>query len=76
MVNCKSILIEESKKLKVKRKTFRYNDDYFEFYDRNKDKINIISLKILVDKIILEYEELINDKERHNKKSIKVFSNA
>lgn len=62
--------------MKVKRKTFRYNDDYFEFYDRNKDKINIISLKILVDKIVLEYEELSNDKERYNKKSIKVFSNA
>ena len=62
--------------MKVKRKTFRYNDDYFEFYDRNKDKINIISLKILVDKIVLEYEELIDDKERCNKKSIKVFSNA
>lgn len=76
MVNYKSILIEESKKLKVKRKTFRYNDDYFEFYARNKDNINIISLKILVDKIVLEYEELSNDKERYNKKSIKVFSNA
>ncbi len=76
MVNYKSILIEENKKLKVKRKTFRYNDDYFEFYDKKKDKINIISLKILVDKIVLEYEELIDDKERHNKKSIKVFSNA
>ena len=62
--------------MKAKNKVFRYNDDYFEFYDRNKDKINIISLKILVDKIVLEYEELIDDKERHNKKSIKVFSNA
>lgn len=62
--------------MKVKRKTFRYNDDYFEFYDRKKDKINIISLKILVDKIVLEYEELIDDKERNNKKNIKVFSNA
>ena len=62
--------------MKVKKKTFRYNDDFFEFYDRNKDNINIISLKILVDKIVLEYEELSNDKERYNKKSIKVFSNA
>lgn len=62
--------------MKVKRKIFRYNNDYFEFYDRNKNKINIISLKILVDKIVLEYEELSSDKERYNKKSIKVFSNA
>ena len=62
--------------MKVKRKVFRCNEDYFNFYDKSKDRINIISLKISVDKIVVEYEELINDKERHNKKSIKVFSNA
>lgn len=65
-------MIEESKKLKVKRKTFRYNDDYFEFYDRNKNKINIISLKILADKIVLEYEELIDDKERYKELKTKL----
>lgn len=62
--------------MKVKKKVFRCNEEYFNFYDKNKDRINIISLKISIDKIVVEYEELINDKERHNKKSIKVFSNA
>ena len=49
--------------MKVKKKVFRCNEDYFNFYDKSKDRINIISLKISVDKIVVEYEELINDKE-------------
>ena len=61
--------------MKVKKKTFRYNDDYFEFYDKKKDKINILSLEILNDKFILKYEEKV-DEECNNKKSIKVFSHT
>ena len=59
----------------MKRKTFKYNDDYFDFYDKMANKINILSLEILNDKIILKYEEKI-DEEYDNKESIKVFSNV
>ena len=43
-------------KSKVKRKTFNDNVSYFEFYNKTKDAINIISVKVLEDKIKIEYE--------------------
>ena len=43
-------------KRKIKRKTFKDNDSYFEFYNKMKDVINIISVKLLEDKIKIEYE--------------------
>ena len=43
-------------KSKVKRKTFKDNESYFEFYNKMKDIINIISVKVLKDKIKIEYE--------------------
>ena len=57
----------------MKKKIFKYSDDYFEFYNRMINKINILSLEILNDKFILKYEEKV-DEECNNKKSIKVFS--
>ena len=42
-------------KRKVKRKTFKDNENYFEFYNKMKDVINIISVKVLEDKIEIEY---------------------
>lgn len=44
-------------KSKVKRKTFKDNESYFEFYNKMKDVINIISVKLLEDKIKIEYED-------------------
>lgn len=44
-------------KRKVKRKTFKDNESYFEFYNKMKDVINIISVKLLEDKIKIEYED-------------------
>lgn len=40
---------------KPKRKTFKYNGGYLNFYKKMKDKIEILSVKILQEKIILEY---------------------
>lgn len=44
-------------KSKVKRKTFNDNESYFEFYNKMKNAINIISVKVLKDKIKIEYED-------------------
>ena len=44
-------------KRKVKRKTLKDNESYFEFYNKMKDVINIISVKVLEDKIKIEYED-------------------
>ena len=44
-------------KSKVKRKIFKDNESYFEFYNKMKDVINIISVKVLEDKIKIEYED-------------------
>ena len=44
-------------KSKVKRKTFNDNKSYFEFYNKMKDAINITSVKVLDDKIKIEYED-------------------
>ena len=44
-------------KSKVKRKKFKHNESYFEFYNKMKDVINIISVKVLEDKIKIEYED-------------------
>ena len=41
----------------VKRKTFKDNESYFEFYNKMKDVINITSVKVLEDKIKIEYED-------------------
>lgn len=41
-----------------RRKMFKCNDDYFNFYEKMKDKIEILSVKIIEEKIILEYEVL------------------
>ena len=43
--------------LKKKRKTFKDNESYFEFYNKMKDVINITLVKIFEDKIKIEYED-------------------
>lgn len=43
---------------KKRKKTFTSNQDYFKWYNDNKDKVNITSFKIIKgqEKIKLEYE--------------------
>ena len=41
----------------MKRKTFKNNDDYFKFYNDNKDKIKLWDIKLICDdKIKIVYE--------------------
>lgn len=41
----------------MKRKTFKNNDDYFKFYNDNKDKIKLWDIKLIGDdKIKIVYE--------------------
>lgn len=46
-------------KNKKRKKTFTSNQDYFKWYNDNKDKINITYFKIIKgqEKIKLEYED-------------------
>ena len=44
-------------KNKIKRKIFKDNESYFNFYNKTKDVINITSIKVLADKIKIEYED-------------------
>lgn len=41
----------------MRRKTFNNNDEYFKFFNENKDKINILKIEIK-DKIKILYEVL------------------
>lgn len=55
-------------KNKKRKKTFKNNPDYFEWYNENKEQIKIVDFKIMRDKIKLSYEERVeeNDKGRIN----------
>ena len=41
---------------KIKKQTFKDNEEYFKFLDKMKDIINITSFKILKNGIKIEYE--------------------
>lgn len=40
----------------MKKKTFKDNESYFEFYNRMKDLIKIVSIKVTKNNIKIEYE--------------------
>ena len=44
-------------KNKKRRKTFKTNQDYFDWLNKNKEQIKNINLKILKDRIKVEFEE-------------------
>ena len=44
-------------KRKFKRKIFKDNESYFEFYNKNKEKINVIEVDTQKYKTILKYED-------------------
>lgn len=44
-------------KRKFKRKIFKDNESYFKFHRKMRDVINITSVKVLEDKIKIEYED-------------------
>ena len=40
----------------MKKKTFKDNESYFEFYNKMRDLIDIISIRVLRNCIKIEYE--------------------
>ena len=50
-------------KNKKRKKTFKNNDEYFDWLNNNKEKIEIVEFKITDDKIKLSYEERVEEDE-------------
>ena len=53
---------------KKRRKTFKTNEEYFTWFNKNKEEIKIVEFKITKDRIKLSYEERVeeNDQRRIN----------
>lgn len=54
-----------------KKKTLYDNKDYFKWFENNKDKIKIISIKTLENKIKIEYEIIKNKDIIGSQKDVK-----
>ena len=50
-------------KNKKRRKIFKTNDEYFEWFNNNKEKTEIVEFKIAEDRIKLSYEERVEEDE-------------
>ena len=50
-------------KNKKRKKVFKTNEEYFTWFNSNKEKIEIVEFKIIEDKIKLSYEERVKDDE-------------
>jgi hypothetical protein len=50
-------------KNKKRHKTFKTNEEYFSWFNQNKEKIKIVEFKITEDKIKLSYEERVEEDE-------------
>lgn len=48
-------------KNKKRRKIFKTNEEYFDWLNNNKEKIEIVEFKITEDKIKLSYEERVEE---------------
>ena len=55
---------------KKRRETFKTNDEYFEWFNKNKEEIKIVEFKKTKDRIKLSYEERMeqNDQRRINQR--------
>ena len=53
---------------KKRRKIFKTNEEYFTWFNKNKEEIKIVEFKITKDRIKLSYEERVeqNDQRRIN----------
>ena len=49
----------------TKKKIFKDNESYFEFINKMKEKINILSFKITKTTIRIEYEVIKNEASRN-----------
>lgn len=50
-------------KNKKKRKAFKTNEEYFAWFNKTKEEIEIVEFKITEDKIKLSYEERVEENE-------------
>lgn len=50
-------------KNKKKRKIFKTNQEYFDWFDKTKEQIKIIEFKITKDRIRLSYEERVEEND-------------
>lgn len=48
---------------KKRRKTFKTNEEYFGWFNKNKEQIKIVEFKITKDRIKLSYEERVEEDE-------------
>lgn len=48
---------------KKKRKIFKTNEEYFDWFNKTKEEIKIIEFKITKDRIKLSYEERVKENE-------------
>lgn len=48
---------------KKRRKIFKANEEYFDWFNKTKEEIKIIEFKITKDKIKLSYEERVEEDE-------------
>ena len=50
-------------KNKKRYKTFKTNEEYFDWFNKNKEEIKIVEFKITKDRIKLSYEERAEENE-------------
>lgn len=48
---------------KKRRKTFKTNEEYFDWFNKTKEEIKIVEFKITRDRIKLSYEERVEENE-------------
>lgn len=48
---------------KKRRKTFKTNEEYFTWFNKNKEEIKIVEFKITKDRIKLSYEERVEQND-------------
>ena len=48
---------------KKRRKTFKTNEEYFGWFNKNKEEIKIVEFKITKDRIKLSYEERVEEND-------------
>ena len=50
-------------KNKKRSKTFKTNEEYFDWFNKTKEEIKIVEFKITRDRIKLSYEERVEENE-------------
>lgn len=48
------------------KKSFKTNEEYFSFFTKNKNKIDVFDVKVTPSKIVLFYERIDKDKKQND----------